>query len=980
MSGLFEGDQSRKAQVGVERPGRSRALLITTGVVIVGFLALTGLSSFWTERLWFDSLGYESVFSRLVWTRVLLFVGFGAVMAGSVAASMMLAFRLRPIFRPASPEQTSLDRYRETVTPIRRWLVLGVCLVVGAFAGTSAAGEWRTFMLWRNAVPFEAEDPYFSRDIGFYVFSLPWMHFVVGFVMALAVVSLLAAGVVHYLYGGIRLQATHDRISGAAATHLSVLAGVFMLAKGADYYLDRFDILTSSGNLIDGMSYTDDNAVLPAKNILMGIVVVCAVLFFVNVWRRTWMLPTVGVGLWVLSSILLGLIWPGIVQQFQVDPSEADREEPYIQENIIATRQAFDLEQIEIVEDPSQAAEAATLTQLSASTSQVPLIDPELVRDNFEQQQQQQAYYSLAPVLDVDRYQVGEQERALVLGVRELDQSGLAESNQNWSNLHTVFTHGYGLIAAFGNQRDTDNEAAPFTDLAFAEQGLPPSGVLSDQSESGYEARIYFGEQSPDYSIVGKADGGQDVEFDRPLSEEEGSTTTYDGRDGVGVGGLWRQLLYAVKFGDPNIVLSSRVNDNSRIIYERNPADRVRKVAPWLSIDQDPYPAVVDGKVVWILDGYTFTDRYPLSDKQSYEEMTDDSLPEVTQFQALPTDELNYMRNAVKATVDAYDGTVTLYEWDETDPLLRAWMGAFPGTVQAKSEISEELLAHLRYPEDMFKVQRYQFARYHVADADQWYEGDDRWQVPRDPYQDSNYQPPYRMLISDAASPTGSTYSMTSVYVPNQRSNLVGYMDVNSDATSDRYGAMRVLRSSGPTVPGPGQVANTFANDDEVRDALLRFTQGEADVNFGNLLTLPVGGRLLYVQPVYTERSNAEASYPILQAVITSFSDRDEVGFGTSLGVALTDLLGVESPPVTPPGVDPTPVDPPPGTDPPGTDPPGQAGDAEVRELLVRMQAAFDAAEAALQQGDFAEYDRQLERAEQLLSQAVQAAQNQAAG
>ena len=246
-------------------------------------------------------------------------------MALGVGASMAVAFRYRPIFRPASAEQTSLDRYREAVTPIRRWLLVGIALLMGAFAGTSGAGEWRNFMLWRNGGSFGAEDPYFKHDIGFYVFDLPWWHFVVSFTMTLAIVSLMAAAVVHYLYGGIRLQSAHDRISGAAAAQLSVLLGIFMLAKAADYWLDRFDVLTGSGQLIDGMTYTDEHAVLPAKSILLGIAVICALLLFLNVWRRTWMLPSVGLGLFVLSAILLGLIWPGIVQQLQVDPSEADQ-------------------------------------------------------------------------------------------------------------------------------------------------------------------------------------------------------------------------------------------------------------------------------------------------------------------------------------------------------------------------------------------------------------------------------------------------------------------------------------------------------------------------------------------------------------------------------------------------------------------------------------------------------------------------------
>jgi uncharacterized membrane protein (UPF0182 family) len=965
MSGLFdEGDTPRERRT-TERPGRSRALLITAGVVIVAFLVLTGLSSFWTERLWFQSEGYSSVFTRLVWSRIGLFLFFGLVMALGVGVSMVVAFRLRPIFRPASAEQTSLDRYREAVTPIRRWLLLGVALLMGAFAGTSGAGEWRNFMLWRHGVPFGTTDPYFHRDIGFYIFDLPWWHFVVSFAMTLAIVSMMAAAVVHYLYGGIRLQSTHDRISGAAAGQLSVLLGIFMLAKAADYWLDRFDILTSSGRLIDGMTYTDEHAALPAKNILLGIAVICALLFFLNVWRRTWMLPSVGLGLFVLSAILLGLIWPGIVQQFQVDPSEADKEAPYISRNIEATRSAFDLEDIETT-TYDQNSENDDLAALSAATSSVPLADPKLLQQTFEQKQQVTGYYSVAPVLDVDHYVIDGTDRALVMGVRELDQSGLAESSKNWSTLHTVYTHGYGLIASYGNQRDADDQTIEGdSERQWAEFDLPPRGALTDMGD-GYQGRIYFGEQSPSYSIVGKTESGPDVEFDLPDASNgsKGSTTTYTGKSGVSIGGLWHQLLYAVKFGDPNIVLSSRVNSDSKILYDRDPAQRVEKVAPWLTVDGDPYPAVVDGRVVWILDGYTTTDRYPLSDKESFDEMTSDSLATNNQFQALPTDDISYMRNAVKATVDAYDGTVTLYEWDETDPLLKAWMGAFPGTVQPKSDISPDLLAHLRYPEDLFKVQRYQFARYHVTDASDFYESNDRWVVPQDPYSTSQLQPPYRMFVDvpneTTGQPTASTYSMTSVYVPNKRQNLAAFMAVDSDATDpENYGKIRVLRSPAQNIAGPGQVANAFANDDVVKGQLAPYSLGDTRPVYGNLLTIPVDGQLLYVQPVYTLRSGVDSSYPILRFVIVSFGG-EKVGIDTNLPDALAQLLGQTPPTENPPGN--------------GNNNPGGNLSVQVRNLLNEAQAAFNAADAAYAAGDFAEWGRQMELGRQKITDAIRLA------
>ena len=982
MSGLFEGDERPRGGQATTRPGRSRALLITTGVIIVGFVVLTGLSSFWTERMWFNSVGYSSVFTRLLWTRVGLFVGFGLVMAVGVGLSMALAYRFRPIFRPASPEQTSLDRYREAVTPIRRWLLIGISLLMGAFAGTSAAGEWRNFMLWRHRVPFDKVDPYFGRDLGFYVFSLPWWHFVVDFTMALAVVALMAAAVVHYLYGGIRLQATHDRFSGPAAAQLSVLLGVFMLAKAADYWLDRFDILTGSGRLFDGMGYTDEHAVLPAKNILLGIAIICALLFLLNTWRRTWLLPSVGLALFVLSAILLGLIWPGIVQQFQVDPSEADKENSYIDKNIKATRAAFDLEGAQ-VEDYSGQSDLASqdLAQAAIDSPGIRLVDPQVVQQTFEQRQQVRGYYSMAPVLDVDNYTIDGQRRDMVLAVRELNQAGISTGSQNWANLHTVYTHGYGVVAAYGNQRGADNKTVVKSqEPAWAEIDIPPRGQLTDLTPGGYEGRIYFGENSPEYSIVGKpAKGSRDLELDLPGGAGASSdrTTTYDGKDGVKVGGFFNKLLYSVKFGEPNLVLSGRVHENSKILYHRDPTQRVEKVAPWLTVDQDPFPAVVDGRVVWLLDGYTVTDKYPQSEKESFKKMTDDSLASNSTFQTLPTDEINYMRNAVKATVDAYDGTVTLYAWDEKDPILKAWMGAFPGTVKPESEIPAGIKDHMRYPEDMFKAQRYQLAAYHVTNAGDFYEANDKWKVPTDPNNKASLQPPYRLSVP--TSDETNTFSLTSVYTPVNRENLAAFVSVDADAAGDTYGTIRVKRlGSSSQIPGPGQIANQIQSDQTVTEALLRYSRGtDTEVVNGNLLTLPVGGGLLYVQPLYSLRTSGEGNFPVLRYIAVSFGDK--VGVGETLGEAIYNVLGLTG----------TPSDTPAGSTTPGTvtPPPDKGGQqpsgnvqTRVRTLLNQADAAFSAADRAYAAGDYAEWGRQLKIGREKLGDAIRIANQKPAG
>ncbi len=980
MSELFDEGGRETAPPPPRGSRRSRALIITAVVLVLAFLGLSTFANLYTDRLWYQSGGYTSVFTTLFWTRAALFAVFGLLMAVVVGLNIYLAYRFRPFFRPSSPEQTGLDRYRDAVTPIRTWLLVGVSVVLGAFAGSSAIGEWRHFLLWRNGGDFGQEDVYFKRDIGFYVFDLPWLHYLVDFTMAMMVISLIAAAVTHYLYGGIRLQTPRDRLSGAAQVQLSILLGVLVLAKAADYYLDRFDLVTQGGGLNTGMNFTDDHAVLPAKNILLGIAIVCAILFFVNVWRRTWLLPSVGLALLAVSAILLGLIWPGIVQQFQVKPSEADKESTYLQANIDATRQAYDLEDVEVEEYAPTSELSGGLNSLDSETSSVPLVDPLLVRDAFEQNQQVRAYYSVADVLDVDRYEIDGTDRALVLGVRELDQNGIPSGDQNWSNLHTVYTHGNGLIAAYANQRPQDNQAQIDTadeaaDSAGIEWAEGTSALESDLSEStgGFEGRVYYGEQSPEYSIVGKAsEESRDVELNLPLAgRDDSSATTYEGAGDAGVGGTFNQVMFAVKYGEPNFLLSGRVNENSRILFDRDPRERVQKVAPWLTVDSDAYPAVIDGRIQWIVDGYTTTDRYANAQKESFQTMIDDSLQQDTGLRTLPTDEINYMRNAVKATVDAYTGEVVLYAWDEEDPLLEAWRSAFPGTVEDRDQISDDLMEHLRYPEDLFKVQRYQFARYHVTEAESFYQGNNRWEVPEDPYSTGTFQPPYRLFVDNPGT-DGEVFSLTSVYVPFEKNNLASFVSVEADATSDGYGKIRVLQLPNEQTPGPGLVANRFASDPTVADLLAQFNRSGARPVYGNLLTLPVNDGLMYVQPVYATRELTDASFPILRYVLVEYGN--DIGVGTTLRGALADLLDVADPgagPAEGEGGEPDGGD---GGSGDGNGGTGDGQEATIQSLLQRAEKAFDDAQAALEAGDLGEYQDRVSEAQRLVGQAMELA------
>ena len=973
MSGFFNEPPPTRPRPAVPAasPRRSRALLATAIVLVVGFFVVSIFTGVWTDRLWFESVNFSTVFSTMLSTRILLFVVFGLIMGVFLVLNIYLAYRFRPMFRPASVEQANLDRYREFVSPIRTWLLFAVGALFAVFAGASGAGKWREFLLWRNSTPFGRTDPYFDKDIGFYVFDLPWQHYLVGFAMAATVLAVIAAAAVHYLYGGIRLQARRDRFSSAAQVQISVLLGLLVLFKAADYWLDRFDLVTDTGGRHTGMTYTLDHAVQPSKEILAFIALICAVLLFANVFRRTWMLPSVGLALLALSAILLGAVWPGIVQQFEVKPSEPDKEGPYIANNIEGTRAAYDIADTEVTQYDANV--SLSPEQLKAGAESIPgirLLDPALVSSTFENLQQVRGYYSVPSVLDVDRYEVNGETRDMVVAVRELNQAGLPQQQRNWANLHTVYTHGFGVIAAFGNQRNNEGELVSNDgEPEWAEQNLPPQGDLSDTSPEGaYQPRIYFGENSPQYSIVGNPDE-RNVELDIPEESDSGSpqNNTYGGEAGVPVGGLFNKLLYAVKFSEPNIVLSSRVNEDSKIIYERPPRERVEKVAPWLTVDNDSYPAVVDGRVVWILDGYTTTDRFPMSEKRSLDSMTTDALNPNTAYATLPTDEINYMRNSVKAVVDAYDGTVTLYEWDTEDPILKAWRGAFDGVVQPKATIPQALLEHIRYPEDMFKVQRNMLAEYHVTEAQSFYNGTDKWRVPEDPNDNTQSQPPYRLSVKTPTGGEDPAFSLTSVYVPTNRQNLASFISVDSEAAGEDYGKIRILRlPSNTQIQGPSQIANTFAADEDIQQALLPF-RNNSKVLYGNLLTLPVGDGLLYVQPVYTQRETGEASYPVLRYVLASFGK--EAGYGPTLASALDNVLGVTD---TAESLA-NPADPAePGTPEPPQEPGGQPDpSSDVQALLAQAEEKFAEAEAALQDGDLQGYADAQQEARDLVAEAL---------
>ncbi|MEU2064205.1 UPF0182 family protein [Streptomyces sp. NPDC013455] len=908
------------------RPSRRvRALLVTLGVLAVLGMAFTMFAGFWTDWLWYRSVHYSSVFTTTLSTKISLFFVFGLLMAVAVGFNIWLAHRLRPPLSAMSMEQQSLDRYRMGIAPYKKWLLIAVTSLVGLIAGASASGQWRTWLMWVNGVPFHQKDPQFHLDVSFYAFDLPWYRFLLGFGFAAAILCLIAAALTHYLYGGLRVTSPGARATAAATGHLSVLLGIFVALKAVAYWLDRYGLAVKSSDFKatgnwTGLRYVDANAYLPAKTILFCIAVICALLFFATLWRRTWQLPVIGFGLMVLSAILIGGLYPAIVQKFQVQPNEQAKEAPYVQKNLKATREAYGIDDAKVTAYSGQSttSDKSTLRSDANDAASIRIMDPNIVSPTFQQLQQMKNYYGFPTNLDVDRYPTEDgKEQDTVVGLRELNLDGVPKNN--WINDHFRYTHGYGVVAAKGTEAK-DGEPV------FTEYDLPSRGDLGT-----YQQRIYYGEKTTTYSIV----GGPQKEIDYSDNDRE-KTTSYRGGSGVNLDNPVNRAAYAVAFNEPQILYSGAIGEGSRILYNRTPKERVEAVAPWLTIDGDAYPAVVGHRIQWIVDAYTTTNGYPYSSRTTLGDTTADSLTATNDSRAVVAqqNQVNYIRNSVKATVDAYTGEVRLYEWDTKDPVLKTWMKAFPDTVQPRSAISPELMDHLRYPQDLFKVQRELLTRYHVTDAETFLTGSEVWQVPDDPTNKSgNAVPPYYLSMK-MPDQTKQAFSLSTTFTPNGRDNLSAFMTVDAEAGTGDYGKIRILKlPTSTTVDGPKQVQSKFNSEQDIAAAIKLLKGGDSDIEYGNLLTVPLDGGLLYVEPVYVRGGGLK--YPLLRKVLVTYEGR--TAFENSLGEALDKVFGAQGPVTTPPDTGPA--------NPPST------GDPTVQQALKDAQKAFDAGQQALKDG-----------------------------
>ncbi|HEX4431829.1 MAG TPA: UPF0182 family protein [Frankiaceae bacterium] len=940
------------------RRRRPRFLVpIVLTIIVLIILGAIFVNSY-TDLLFFRSVHFSSVFTKVLGTRLVLFLIFGLIMAIAVATTIVIAYRLRPSIRPMSLEQQNLERYRLVLEPFHTWLLIVIAGLAGIFAGLSASGRWRTYLLWVNGQKFGVKDPQFHRDISYFMFTYPFQRFLLGFAFTVVVVCLVIAALTHYFFGGVRLQ-TQDRVEKvipAAKVHLSVMLGLFVLLKAVAYYLDRFGLAFSPRGKVTGASYTDVHAVLPAKTILLFISVLCAVLFIYNIRQRGWILPALSFGILVISSLVIGGLYPTLIQYFSVRPNESVKERPYIARNITATRAAYGIGTNKVSISTYPASQNVTAAQIGADKGTIPntrLLDPVVLSKTFEQLQQIRSYYGFPPNLDIDRYSVDGKTQDYIVSVRELDQTGLSSNQRNWINLHLNYTHGKGFVAAPANT--VDDTGRP----VFAEKDLPVTGPLDITQDD-----IYFGEQSPKYSIVDT----KQAEIDGPSGSNTASgndqkTNHYSGTGGVSVGGTFNRLVFALKFGDKNLLLSSAITNKSRILYVRNPRTRVQKVAPWLTLDGDPYPAVINGRIEWILDGYTTSSGYPYSERTRLGDVTTDANTGGNRA-AQANNEINYIRNSVKATVDAYTGEVTLYAFDPSDPVLKTWMKAFPGTV--KTTIPEDLRVHFRYPEDLFKVQRDLIGQYHVTDPVGFYTQEDFWSVPDEPGNAGTQQPPFYQF-AQLPGQSQADFNLTSPMNAQRAPKLSAFMYVSSDP--ENYGQIKVLElPQGVTINGPVQAKATIESNSVVSSALSLLRQSGSQTISGNLLTLPVADGLIYVEPYYVQ-ATSDQGYPTLQDIAVAYGDR--IGFARTLQGALTNLFGQgagNSTTQTGNGSGPTPSPTPSGS---GSNTNGAS--PAVQALAAQAASLFQKAQQAFGSGDFTAYGKYETQLQQTLDKLVAA-------
>ncbi len=944
------------------RTGGRRILTGLFAVVVLLLMTLRGLATMWTDYMWYSSVGTTSVWSTLILWRVFPAVAATLVAVAVIWVNLVVADRLSPRFQifDLGPEEELVERFQEWIEARVTKVRLGIAIAFGLMIGLGATAWWNDALLFFNSQEFGLVDPVFGNDASLYVFRLPLIRAIVSWLFQLVVVSGLLIGALHYLNGGIRLrQGRAPQVSSGVKAHLSVLLAVLAILKAGAYRLDAFDLLYSSRGAVFGASYTDVIAHRPALTLLALISLTAAGLLLFNLRRRGWLLPAVAGGLWLVVSVVVGGIIPAGVQRFVVEPDELNRETPYIENHIRFTREAYGLTAETVTVRQFAGSESLSASDIAANREtidNVRLWDPNVLDDTYQQLEEIRTYYQL-PNVDVDRYVIDGELTQVMIAARELDSADLPA--EGWVNERLVFTHGYGAVISPANDADPESGQPSF----FVRQ-VPP---VSTKEELVIEQpRIYFGEaaETDDYVIVGTLQ----AEVDFPAGAGDSAQENfYEGTGGVPIGDIFRRAAFALRFGDLNMLISNQLTGESRILMVRNVIDRLEMVAPLLFADNDPYLVLVDGRLVWIVDLYSITDRFPYSQPAGF-----GGTNRLAVAAPLPN-RFNYIRNSVKAVVDAEDGTMDLYVIDDDDPLTRAYRQMFPDVFRDGSEMPDEVRDHLRYPEDLFRVQSDIYSVYHQIDPVQWFQEEDLWDIPNDPSNsdrppsrvDSRKTLPYYLLMT-LPDEEDLSYLVLQSFNPKDRPNMTSFLVAKSDPGS--YGELIDFRlPRGETVNGPEQVGARINQSDNISELFSLWNQQGSRVIQGNMLVVPIEESLLYIQPIYLE--GEQLQLPEFQRVIVAFEDREPI-MRETLDEALTDMFrgdvgGGDEPPPT---VEPPPDEDPPDTTPPDTGPPPEVTE-DVTELVVRIDELLMEANDALARQDLGTYQDKITEAAALTEQ-----------
>jgi len=886
--------------------------LIAAGALAL-FILLNVLKGVYSEWLWFSSLDYGSVYATILKTKVLLFFLAAIIFCILFLGNLVIATRLAPKSGVHYWPWAIVGRLRSIV----KFGIILVTALLSLIFGLVAQGNWQVVLQFFNGQPFGITDPVFHREISFYVFSLPFLHMIRGWLLGALIVILLGSAVVYLLsYTAQRLSFDFAR---PVLAHVGGLVVVILGLFAWGYWLGIWELVFSTQGVVFGASYADMHAKLPSQWILLSVVLICIGVLLASLWRRKprWFLY--GIGGWVAAAIVVGGLFPYFIQRFQVVPNELARETPYIEYNIEFTREAFALERVEEQPFPAETMPSQQdIAQNEATINNIRLWDHRPLKDTYNQIQSIRLYYDFHDV-DVDRYTINGEYRQVMLSARELSVEKLAGQAQTWINRQLQYTHGYGI--ALSPVNEISAEGLP----TLLVKDIPPVGDFNIE-----RPEIYFGEKTNDYVIVKT----ETEEFDYPMGDDN-VYGHYQGESGVGLGSFIRRLVYAWQFGELNILISDELTPESRVLYYRNISERVNHLAPFLKLDSDPYLVVADGRLFWIQDAYTTTDRYPYSE---------------------PYGGVNYIRNSVKAVIDAYDGSVTFYVTDPEDALIQTYQAIFPELFVPAGQMPESLRVHLRYPEGMFNIQASVYQSYHMRDARVFYQKEDLWAVPKEVYfgQEQLMEPYY--VIMRLPDEEKEEFLLMLPFTPVSKNNTIGWLAARSDG--ENYGKLLAyLFPKERLVYGPSQIENRIGQDTVITEQLALWGRGGSRVIRGNLLLIPLGESNLYVEPVFLQAETG--GLPELKRVIVAAGE--QIAMEPSLEESLAAIFGAEALPTEP-------------VEPPAPVEPGEPVTPDIADLIAEAQEHYNKAQQYLQAGDWAGYGEELDALEAVLTQLAELA------